>query len=67
MLWSDEQRKKAAFPIVVTLSGISMLFSAEQPLKAKSPIVVTLFGISMLWSALQSPVFTTGYYSIFCE
>ena len=43
----EEQSKKVALPIVVTLSGIVMAAREEHPEKALSPIVVTPSGMVM--------------------
>ena len=44
---SPVQPEKAPFPMLVTLSGMSMEVRPEQPLNAPSPMLVTLLPISM--------------------
>ena len=48
------QRRKASFPMLVTLLGISMLVSPDQFSNAEIPMLVTLLGITMLASPVQS-------------
>ena len=45
--------RKALTPILVTLSGISILLSEQQPRKAQSSIIVTLFGMITLLRELH--------------
>ena len=53
MLSKTQHSLKAYFPILVTLSGITIFVKPLQPLKAYSPILVTLFGISIFVKLLQ--------------
>ena len=56
LIWEGSllQKRKAHFPIVVTLFGIFILMRERQQAKALSPIVVTLSGIFMLVRDLHS-------------